>query len=196
MRPAVSENISVVPRKTSTAATSEKMEAKRPGAEDECVGVVMAAVGGTVVEEKIAAVEVGFFLEEAMADGGDCEVEWKEWERADHLDHRRVFRVEAEVVGLQALVACEDVIAFVPGEGLAADGVEHLQPEDENEGGHGDQHPASSQAAFSGEGMAGEAYQRSLSGCKEKRLSFDLGDDYSSSGQDWRSMVKMSVVRQ
>ena len=127
------------------------------GAEDERVGVVAAAVSRAVVEEEFAAVEVGFFLEEAMAEGGDFEVEREEWERANHLDHRRVLGVEAEVVGLEALVAGEDVIAFVPGERLAADGVKHLQPEDEDEGGHDDQHPASSQAAFSGEGMAEQA---------------------------------------
>ncbi len=114
------------------------------GTEDERVGVITAAVGGTVVEEEFASAEVGFCLEEAMADGGDFQVEWKEWQCADHLDHRRVFRVEAEVVGLEALVAGEDVVAFVPGEGLAVDGVKHLQPEDEDEGTDSDGDPEAS----------------------------------------------------
>jgi len=49
--------------------------------------------------------------------------------------------------------------------------VKHLQPKNEDEGGYDDQHPASSQAAFSGEGMAEEAYQPVVAWRKEKRLS-------------------------
>ena len=126
-------------------------------AEDQSAGVVAAAVCRAVMEEQLTAAEVGLSLEEAMANGGDFEIERKERERADHLDHRRVLWVEAEIVSCQALVAGEDVVALIPREGLATDGVEHLQPEDEDESGCDDQHPASSQAAFSGEGMAEEA---------------------------------------
>jgi hypothetical protein len=49
--------------------------------------------------------------------------------------------VEAEVVGLEALVAGEDVVALVPGERLAADGVKHLPPQDEEQSGDGEGDP-------------------------------------------------------
>ncbi len=93
----------------------------------------MAAVGGAVVEEELAAVEVGLFFEEAVLQGWDFEMEWEERERGEIFDEGWVLGVEAEVVGLPALVAGEDVVVFVPGEGLAVDGVDDLSGEDEEE---------------------------------------------------------------
>jgi len=60
-------------------------------------------------------------------------MERKEGEGGEKFYHRRVLRIEAEVVGLPALVAGEDVIVFVPGEGLAVDGVDDLRGEDEEQ---------------------------------------------------------------
>jgi len=54
-------------------------------------------------------------------------------EGGELLDHGRVLWVEAEIVGLPAFVAGEDVIAFIPGEGLAVDGVDDLRGEDEEQ---------------------------------------------------------------
>ena len=104
------------------------------GAEDEGFSRVVVAVGRAVVEEELAAVEIGLGLEEAVLQGWDVEMEREEREGREKLDHRRVLRIEAEVVGLPALVAGEDVIVFVPGEGLAVDGVDDLRGEDEEEG--------------------------------------------------------------
>jgi len=103
------------------------------GAKDESVSGVVAAVGGTIVEEKLVAVEVGFGFEEAVLEGRDLEVEGKQREGGELLDHRRVLGIEAEVVSLPAFVAGEDVIVFVPGEGLAVDGVDDLRGEDEEQ---------------------------------------------------------------
>jgi hypothetical protein len=60
-------------------------------------------------------------------------MEREQREGGEELDHRRVLGVEAEVVGLPGLVAGEDVVVFVPGEGLAVDGVEDLRGEDEEQ---------------------------------------------------------------
>ncbi len=108
-------------------------EGWKASAEDESISSVVAAVGGTVVEEKLVAVEVGFGFEEAVLQGWDVEMEGKERESGQEFDHRRVLGIEAEVVGLPALVAGEDVIVFVPGEGLAVDGVDDLCGEDEEQ---------------------------------------------------------------
>ena len=53
-------------------------------------------------------------------------MEREQGEGVEHLDHGRMLGVEAVVVGAPALIAGEDVIAFVPGEGLAVDGVDDL----------------------------------------------------------------------
>ena len=50
--------------------------------------------------------------------------------------------VEAVIVSTPGLVAGEDVVAFVPGEGLAVDGDDDLGGEDEEEGEDGGDGPA------------------------------------------------------
>src|SRR6201996_6658668 len=90
-----------------------------------------------------------------------------------------MLRVEAEVVSLPTLVTSEDVVAFVPGERLPRDGVEHLQPEDEDEGGSDDQHPTSSQAAFSGEELRRKHSSGHRLGARKTFVSRFAGIDYS-----------------
>jgi hypothetical protein len=107
---------------------------REAGAEDEGFGVVLAAVGGAVAEEELAAVHVGFGFEEAVLEGRDGEMEGKEREGGEHLDHGGMLGIEAEVVGVPDFVAREDVVVLVPGEGLAVDGVEGLGGEDEEKG--------------------------------------------------------------
>jgi hypothetical protein len=83
------------------------------------------------VEEELAAAEVGLGFEEAVLEGRDGEVEREEWEGGEEFDERRVLGIEAEVVGLPGLIAGEDVVVLVPGEGLAVDGVKDLRGEEE-----------------------------------------------------------------
>lgn len=104
-------------------------------AEGEGLSGVVASAGGAVVEEELAAVQIGFGFEEAVLEGWDGEMEGEEREGGEHLDHGGMLGIEAEVVGLPGLVAGEDVVAFVPGEGLATDGVDDLGGEDEEKGG-------------------------------------------------------------
>ena len=108
-------------------------EGRDAGAEDEGFCAVVIAVGGAVVEEKLAAVEIGLGLEETVLQGRDVEMEGEQREGGEEFDQGRVLGIEAEVVGLPALVAGEDVVVFVPGEGLAVDGVEDLRGEDEEQ---------------------------------------------------------------
>ena len=60
-------------------------------------------------------------------------MEREQREGGEEFDHRWMLGIEAEVVGLPAFVAGEDVIVFVPGEGLAVDGVDDLRGEDEEQ---------------------------------------------------------------
>jgi hypothetical protein len=64
-------------------------------------------------------------------EGRDGAGEREEWEGGEEFDERRVLGIEAEVVGLPGLIAGEDVVVFVPGEGLAVDGVKDLRGEEE-----------------------------------------------------------------
>ena len=79
------------------------------------------------------AVEVGLGFEEAVLQGWDVEMEGEQREGGELFDQGRVLGIEAEVAGLPALVAGEDVVVFVPGEGLAVDGVDDLRGEDDEE---------------------------------------------------------------
>ena len=102
-------------------------------AEDEGFGGVAVAVGRTVVEEELAAVEVRLGFEEAVLERRGVEMEWQQRQGGKEFHERRVLWVEPEVVGLPALVAGEDVVVLVPGEGLAVDGAEDLRGEDEQQ---------------------------------------------------------------
>lgn len=113
-------------------------------AEDEGFRGVVAAVGGAVVEEELAAVEVGLGFEEAVLERRGGEVERKEGEGGEQLDHGRMLGIEAEVVGLPGFVAGEDVVVLVPGEGLAVDGVDDFGGHDEEEGEDGGDGPSGS----------------------------------------------------
>jgi hypothetical protein len=108
-------------------------EGREACAEDEGFGGVMVAVGGTVVEEELAAVEVGLGFEEAVLEGWDVEMEGEKGEGGEEFDEGRVLGIKAEVVGLPGFIAGEDVVVFVPSEGLAVDGVEDLRGEEEEE---------------------------------------------------------------
>ena len=164
-------------------------EEQRQNADAE--GEILSAVAGAA-EEEFAAVEVGFVFEEAMLIRWDVEVEVEERDRGEHLDDGRVFGVVAVVVGLPGLVAGEDVVALVPREGLAVDGVEDGAGHDEEQRDDGDAVEGGAWCGHCGSGLFGiydEASQEGVEVCAgwgvDVGVGVEDGDEEAGAGEAW-----------